>query len=274
MYIPVLFGTPGVHSASSKDLGGQAGKSKPKVKGKAKPKPSAAKSKAKGKAKPKAKSKNGGKQAKPKAVVKKGKVTKVAQKAKEKEPSEQEEAEEETLESDDEVEETPVIMKRPAAKPQNKKGKGKGAKVAEPDTPAVELPRAKKPPIEAPVIFGLESKQEGSVGPDTAEGSVARPVETPAAEEASVAPSPVETPAAEVSALEAVQPLKRSRTDGQLTQWSPEKYLASSFGGAPLHLWVNKPHILYSFIKTPIHIYEAFLWGMLTSPRNVSNVYT
>eukprot|EP00435_Cladocopium_sp_Y103_P035192 s696_g9.t1 len=196
----VLLGSPGVCFVSSKDLGGQqpAGKSKAKAasKAKAKPKATAVKGKAKSKPKAKAKSKNGGKQPKAKAVVKKKALPKKP--VNEKDMSD-EEAEEETMESDEEVD-PPVIMKRPAAKRQTKKGDP-----PVPDTPAVEPPRQKKPPIEPPVFTLAEKEEIQSTGPSPVENQAEVPDSAPVAA--------------------AVPPLKRARTEGDETQWPPEAEL-------------------------------------------------
>lgn len=210
---------PSIPLCVSKDLGAPAGQSRPKKSTAAKSKPKAAAVKAKtkkptpkvkSKAKAKAKSKSaGGKTAKAKAVVKKN------SKKKEKEPEpvkekEHEGEEEEPTDDDEEVEEeVPVIMKRPAAKP--KKVAAKAPEATPREVPMEEEPlRQKKPPIQCPQFDGLIGSPPGEGAPGVAKD-----------EQSVVAPSVAEPAAGLPGAPAAAPPLKRMRTEGGDTLWSP-----------------------------------------------------
>ena len=124
-----------------------------------------------------------------------------------------EDAEEEVLEDDEEVEPAP-IMKRPAARP-----KPKAKAKVEPTPPKAKVDgadsegvRQRKPPIKAPVL---------ETGPTERVVSSAKPEPSEASE---VPPGSPENQTLPTTVDDNTAPLKRLRTGGIDSQWSPEVF--------------------------------------------------
>eukprot|EP00435_Cladocopium_sp_Y103_P003661 s1776_g1.t1 len=132
--------------------------------------------------------------------------------------------EEESTESDEEVEETPVIMKRPAARARKTQDQEVEEDQEKADEVEPEAPRQKKPPIHAPVVepFPLKPAAAPKIEQTPSEAPsvppVAEPVKSGAQSVPAVAPAESLTEPADADAG-AAAPLKRARTDGVDSQW-------------------------------------------------------